>query len=858
MIPTSTTRDGYLSLSSKITVLSATPQQSSYMGLTATKDQSQYLGLTTTRRTTPTERPTPSTAGDGYLSLSIAAAPAQSAYLVLTSNVQISYSSLTTTRVTTPTEEPTATTARDGYLSLSIAASPAQSSYLVLTSTKVQTSHFSLATTTATMPTEQTIPRDGYLSLMTLPASPGHGSEMLLTFTVDQNSDVRLLTTRITTPTAVRDGYLSLSSKVTIAATYTSVPQSSSLGSTRVESQNSYLVLSSSSADSALSLKSTSKPQTSRTVESSYLQATHTSQIASTSTAGAYLSLTRSPVYSAMSNDYLNQKTSASTSSTYLSLTSISSDYPGSTTVSVLDPSSTASAAGVSNDRAKPGKAVILIYPMHKYFTGAYLPVMLAVLYRLLWTSVYATVKIMEPFYQLTQPDGALGKDSLTTYYQSSGFTPEPIQGYLRGHWVVLWSSLVYLAADLMAPLASETLFTDTKSGCTGGTGANPCFPRLSVDRLVARLMQGLLGGVAVLILVIMLILFRRKKTGVFADPSSIATVASLLNHEHVVEDFQKMDSSFTDDEMKKTLKEKRYRLAHYKAGDGAPRYGVVPVYDVKWANARNYVAVHQPNTPTRKRSWLRSSHLLLILRDSVFLLVLLGILGLVVAYYKAAGDTPFNVFMNSQSFGPRFIMTAVASIIGSQWKRLEREIRIVAPYKALFSSPSDPRSTLLFRSTTLPITIFCKSLYHGHFFLAFIAFVAILSEILVIMLAGVPFQSAQTWMAFLVSSYLSMAILGIMIIALVAIFWWRAGIKMPRMPDTLAAVWTYVCASFFLDDFKGLEGLDEKERDKRIRQWGKKYEYGQKMGVDGVIRWAVDEDLGSASLGPQGMREEG
>lgn len=71
----------------------------------------------------------------------------------------------------------------------------------------------------------------------------------------------------------------------------------------------------------------------------------------------------------------------------------------------------------------------------------------------------------------------------------------------------------------------------------------------------------------------------------------------------------------------------------------------------------------------------------------------------------------------------------------------------------------------------------------------------------------------------------------------------------MPRMPDTLASVWTYLCASTLLDDFEALEGLNEKERNKRIVSWGKRYEYGQKKGVDGVIRWAVDEDPGSGSL---------
>jgi hypothetical protein len=41
-----------------------------------------------------------------------------------------------------------------------------------------------------------------------------------------------------------------------------------------------------------------------------------------------------------------------------------------------------------------------------------------------------------------------------------------------------------------------------------------------------------------------------------------------------------------------------------------------------------------------------------------------LGLLGLVVAYYKDGSNSNFNRYMGSNSFGPSFILTALATVV--------------------------------------------------------------------------------------------------------------------------------------------------------------------------------------------------
>ncbi len=92
------------------------------------------------------------------------------------------------------------------------------------------------------------------------------------------------------------------------------------------------------------------------------------------------------------------------------------------------------------------------------------------------------------------------------------------------------------------------------------------------------------------------------------------------------------------------------------------------------------------------------------------------------------------------------------------------------------------------------------------------------------------------------------MAILGVMLLDLVALYLRRSPKgegNLPRTPDTVAAVWSYVCGSVMLDDFADLATLGTKERDRWVEGWGSRFGMGWERGVDGVSRWKVDYDSG-------------
>lgn len=89
------------------------------------------------------------------------------------------------------------------------------------------------------------------------------------------------------------------------------------------------------------------------------------------------------------------------------------------------------------------------------------------------------------------------------------------------------------------------------------------------------------------------------------------------------------------------------------------------------------------------------------------------------------------------------------------------------------------------------------------------------------------------------------MAVLGVMIISLIRLLIWRCwSPDLPRAPDTLLGVMSYVADSKMLEDLDGCEVLNNKDIDERVMGLGKRYGYGQFIGMDGQMRWMVDEEF--------------
>jgi hypothetical protein len=118
-----------------------------------------------------------------------------------------------------------------------------------------------------------------------------------------------------------------------------------------------------------------------------------------------------------------------------------------------------------------------------------------------------------------------------------------------------------------------------------------------------------------------------------------------------------------------------------------------------------------------------------------------------------------------------------------------------------------------------------------------------LLADILTITLAGIPYSPNEIYVELFICAYSSMGILSLMVLVLIVFLFWKWKLKeMPRKPDSLAGVISYLCDSFFLLDFEGCEGLRGMELEKKVGREGKRYGFGRFVGVDGKKRWMVDE----------------
>jgi hypothetical protein len=143
----------------------------------------------------------------------------------------------------------------------------------------------------------------------------------------------------------------------------------------------------------------------------------------------------------------------------------------------------------------------------------------------------------------------------------------------------------------------------------------------------------------------------------------------------------------------------------------------------------------------------------------------------------------------------------------------------------------------------TSPLCALFPLLRNRHLAAFSVAFTGLLAEFLVIALAGLPYRAGQLRSEFLFCGIVSSIILFLMIVQLVLISWWRRSLPhLPRRPDTIAAVMTYVAGTNMGRDFHGLEELSTKERNKIITQKGKVYAYGWRKENNGLVRWVVDE----------------
>jgi hypothetical protein len=82
------------------------------------------------------------------------------------------------------------------------------------------------------------------------------------------------------------------------------------------------------------------------------------------------------------------------------------------------------------------------------------------------------------------------------------------------------------------------------------------------------------------------------------------------------------------------------------------------------------------------------------------------------------------------------------------------------------------------------------------------------------------------------------------MVIAVIALIIWKRRLPyLPRAPDTVAAVLSYISDSRMLGDFEGCEYLNDRDLGNHIVGLGKRYVYSKLPGSDGQLRYLIDGD---------------
>jgi hypothetical protein len=216
--------------------------------------------------------------------------------------------------------------------------------------------------------------------------------------------------------------------------------------------------------------------------------------------------------------------------------------------------------------------------------------------------------------------------------------------------------------------------------------------------------------------------------------------------------------------------------------------------------------------------------------------------------------DSFNRFFADPNKFLPKFLLMCLSTLMDMQWKNLEREIRIIDPYRRLGYGNARPENTILCALngtcwSNMPGSLRRFFKYDHMWFETTIGLCAILSDINIIAVSGVLFTVAQTETAYYWSNITALVCMSILTITLaVTMIWWRRNTTvaaMPRMPETISAVLSYICTSRMAADFAawGMENLPEHERDELIVGKGRRYRFAKLLGEDGLVRWTVDYD---------------
>jgi len=461
---------------------------------------------------------------------------------------------------------------------------------------------------------------------------------------------------------------------------------------------------------------------------------------------------------------------------------------------------------------------------------------MITIIYAVLLSIMDFDVRRLEPYYRLSQPQGARASSSLNLDHMTMFQYLVPFKAFRLRQWAVFFSTIGNIIASTIAPaLQNPSIYVDKNPNCPENE-EDKCFDGLPRYRVrISPIWSRSLSTSYAVIAMITIILFvqLRRKSGLLSDPKGIAGIASMATKSHILHDFHGMDEA-TRGQIHKRLQHRQFVL--YKSS----------IWQGEWNSST------EPIQESENR--LRSPHpIMLQLRAGWFLL---GFMGVMLVGVSLVSLGPLNAIPNAVPWLPVLLATLLKTV----FMTFESDVRLMEPFYQLSKGNATPQNslTLDYQATMygwMPI----KAMFKKHWLVALVGFSSVALDVLTVTVSSFSVNAGsllrshvkggsnssqdETFASFMASTVLSITILVFVMTSTSLIYLRRRHPFLPREPSTIAAVLAFIYASKMLNDFIDTETFNNKQMEARLKSLGKTYGLGWFRGRDGKVHCAIDEE---------------
>ncbi|KAM7211251.1 hypothetical protein V8F06_013369 [Rhypophila decipiens] len=378
-----------------------------------------------------------------------------------------------------------------------------------------------------------------------------------------------------------------------------------------------------------------------------------------------------------------------------------------------------------------------LFHPMtpQEYYLISFLPVFLAIVLSILAQMISSSIRMLLPFHMMTRPGGVSAQDSIA---MSTGGLEGNINSirllFKFGDPVSFMGDLLVLLSAAITSLSGEAVGIKLEGSCTNDSFQG-CFMSIAVFKEPSRALEGLLGAMLVVLLA-MLFLLNKWKTGIASNPTSMAAMVALIQDltlRRLLNEKLKVGESYSDHprflrqrEVQDRLDGHLFCLGYFrnrdeKDGTDLEEYGITTVKQTAWPSApsdlplhsfkpseRNLTGLSKAKTfalysvssmkktfrvfrprATKRRLWLDEITSQPTLDNLISTLGMLLISGLIVlvTYYNMTSPSPptrFEAFMSSQGFGVEALFTSFGVVLSWFWDYYYAKTVMLLPYRLL------------------------------------------------------------------------------------------------------------------------------------------------------------------------------